>query len=74
MFIFIGFQIEEIIHKGNYFKLCDIGGGCKIHALWVHYFEFSQGQHYLLVLETGGIAYLKKIGRYRQYKAKEIRD
>ena len=36
----IGFNVETVtLHNGLQFTMWDIGGGCKIHALWKHYLE-----------------------------------
>uniref|UniRef100_A0A7M6DJ51 ADP-ribosylation factor-like protein 6 n=1 Tax=Clytia hemisphaerica TaxID=252671 RepID=A0A7M6DJ51_9CNID len=44
----VGFQSEDILHNGNYFRILDIGGGCKIPPLWRHYFEHYQGIIYVV--------------------------
>ncbi|KAL0220535.1 hypothetical protein RCL1_000389 [Eukaryota sp. TZLM3-RCL] len=35
----VGFNIESVVYNSKRFCFWDVGGGCKIQALWKHYFE-----------------------------------
>ena len=50
--LIIGFNVETVEYKNISFTVWDVGGQDKIRPLWRHYFQNTQGQFIVPVLDT----------------------